>query len=224
MNKEAFEIVFNDDYLVVVNKIAKILIHPSPRKEKYTLTYLLEKKLQRKLYPCHRLDRQTSGLIIYAKTKIAERKIMEEFRRGEVKKAYWAFVKGRLNRKKGVLKGYILDKEGERFRERPKEAKSFYKVLKEYNNFSIIELIPLTGRTNQLRIQLAHLGHPILGERKYALGRDFKVKFRRLALHAFYLNFIHPVSRERIELKIDLAKDMKEFLSAFAEDHWLARG
>ena len=87
-----------------------------------------------------------------------------------------------------------------------------YRILKDFDNFSVVELEPLRGRTNQLRIQFAKLGHPILGERVYAFRKDFKVKFRRLALHAYFLSFIHPISNQRLNLKIDLPQDMKEFL------------
>ncbi|MBU2504880.1 MAG: RNA pseudouridine synthase, partial [Candidatus Omnitrophica bacterium] len=203
---------FNDEYLIVVNKIAKILVQPSPKKEKYTLTSLLGKETGRKVYPCHRLDRETAGLIIYAKSEAAQREIMREFKQGEVKKKYIALVKGKLSKKKGVLEGRIIDREGKIFGERPKQAKTIYRVLKEFNNFSMVELEPLTGRTNQLRIQLAKIGNPILGERKYAFRRDFAINVKRLALCAYSLSFTHPLSKERVNLEIPLPQDMETFL------------
>lgn len=210
--KKPFEIVFGDDSLLVISKIAKLLIHPSSKKEKYTLTSLLQREIKEPVFACHRLDRETTGLVLYAKSKKNQRIIMEQFREGEVKKKYYAFVKGKIKKKQGVLQGYILDREAKLHGERPKKAKTVYRVIKVYNHFSALELKPITGRTNQLRIQLAQCGHPILGERKYAFRRDFNFTFRRLALHAFFLGFIHPVSGERIEIKIDMAADMKEFL------------
>ena len=209
---KAFEIVFNDEYIVVVKKNAKILVQPSPKGEKTTLTSLLGQSLGEKVFPCHRLDRETTGLLIYARNKDIQERIMEQFRLRQVKKKYLAFVEGRMKRKKGMLKGHILDREGKIYKEKPKEAKTFYRVLGVFQNWSVVELEPLTGRTNQLRIQLANIGNPILGETKYAFRRDFTVKFKRLALHAFYLSFIHPVSRDKVALEIDLAADMKEFL------------
>ena len=210
--KKPFEILFNDDYLVVLNKIAKVLIQPSPKKEKYTLTSLLKEKMKERVFPCHRLDRETTGLIIYAKDKETQREVMQGFKTRGIKKKYIAFIKGRLIRKRGVLAGSILDKEGAYFGEKSKEAMTIYKVLKEFRDFSIVQLEPLTGRTNQLRIQLAKLGNPILGERKYAFRRDFKVNFKRLALHSFFIEFIHPISKEKVSLKIDLPEEMKEFI------------
>ena len=209
---KGFRIVFNDESILAVEKIAKILIHSSPKNEKITLTNILEEELSCKLYPCHRLDRETTGIVIYAKDKKSHYKIYELFKKGTIKKKYIAFVKGKLKKRKGVLSGHIIDKEGKKFKENPKAAKTLYKTLRTFRNFSVVRLAPLTGRTNQLRIQLAKIGNPILGERKYAFGRDFAVKFRRLALHAYYLSFIHPLSKERVNLEIGLPKDMKDFL------------
>jgi len=212
MNK-AFKIIFNDEYLVVVSKIAKILVQPSPKGETITLTSLVAKELAEKVFPCHRLDRETTGLIIYARSPSVQRGIAEQFRKGQVKKKYLALVKDHLAKSKGLLDSEIIDKEGKRFGEKVKRAKTLYKVLEEFPNFSVLELAPLTGRTNQLRIQLANIGCPILGETKYAFRKDFEVKFKRLALHAFYLQFLHPVSGEKVNLSIDLASDIKEFLT-----------
>lgn len=210
--KEPFKIVFSDDYIIVLEKCVKILVQPTPKKEKITLTYLLQKKISQKVFLCHRLDRETTGLIIYARSAQLQANIMDQFRRGEVKKGYYAFVKGNLDKKSGVIEGKIIDSQGKRFGEKPKPAKTFYRVEKRMPEFSLIKLEPKTGRTNQLRIHLAGIGHPILGERKYAFGRDFKVKFKRLALHAYLLHFLHPFSRDVCKLEIDLAPDMKDFL------------
>lgn len=209
---QPFEIVFNDDYLIVLNKIAKILVQPSPKKERNTLTSLLREKIMQKAYPCHRLDRETTGLILYAKTKEAHKNLMMQFKNGKVKKKYYAFIKGKLKKRKGLLIDKIIDREAKIFGEKAKVAKTFCKVIAESNDFSMVDLEPLTGRTNQLRIQLAKRGNPILGERKYAFGRDFKINFKRLALHAYFLSFRHPISGDRVNLHIELPEDMGKFL------------
>ncbi len=211
--REAFKVVFADGCLTVLNKTAKILVQPAGKIRETTLTSLLEQKTAKKMFPCHRLDRETSGLIIYAASRLIQRKVMEEFRERRVRKKYTAFVRGKLKLKSGLLEGYIIDTAGKRFGEKPKPAQTTYKVLAGFKDWSLLELKPLTGRTNQLRIQLARIGHPILGERKYARGRDFKVKFRRLALHAFFLSFRHPLGRKPLTFQIDLAPDMLEFLN-----------
>jgi 23S rRNA-/tRNA-specific pseudouridylate synthase len=140
---------------------------------------------------------------------------MNQFRQGLVKKKYIAFARGKLKPPKGILSGYILDREARRFGEKPKKAKTFYRTLGIKPGYSILELEPFTGRTNQLRIQLAKIGNPILGERKYAFGKDFKVNFRRLALHASFISFIHPLNHQRLSFNLNLPKDMKAFLSQY---------
>jgi len=214
MNKP-YEVVFQDEYLIVLNKIAKLLVQPSPKKEKYTLTSLLNKELNKrneKALPCHRLDRETTGLIVYAKNSKIQSSLMTQFKERSVKKKYLAFVRGRIRPKQGILEGVILDKDAKRFKEKAKSARSSYRVVAELEGFSFLELKPFTGRTNQLRIQLKEAGHPILGERKYAFGKDFAVKFRRLALHAFFLRLRHPVSHHAVQFEVGLPEDMKKFL------------
>ncbi len=215
--KQPFSIVFDDEYLVVVDKIAKLLVQPSPKKEIHTLTSLLAKHLNCRVFPCHRLDRQTTGLVIYARTKDMQDKMFKQFKDRQVKKKYYALVKGRMNKKKGKISGKIIDREGRQFGEKARPAETFYRVVSVYPDFSFVELQPFTGRTNQLRIQLSQTGNPILGERKYARGKDFSLNFRRLALHAFYLEFRHPLSNDRLEIKIDMPGDMKEFLKKYAQ-------
>ena len=210
MNKP-FDIIFNDEYLVVLNKIAKILVVPSPKKEKNTLTSLLKEELNEEVFPCHRLDRETTGLIVYAKSVDIQQEVMQQFKQAKVEKKYIAFVRGKMT-KRGRIEGEVLDKEGKKFGERSKKARTDFKVISYRKDFSVVELRPMTGRTNQLRIQLAGVDHPILGERKYAFGRDFKVKFKRVALHASFLSFIHPVSSDRLKFSLSLAEDMQAFL------------
>lgn len=214
MNK-AYEIVFEDEYIIVLNKIAKLLVQPSPKKERYTLTSLLNRELNKKnekALPCHRLDRETTGLIVYAKNAKIQAGLMSQFKARTVKKKYLAFVRGRLKPKQGILEGVILDREAKRFNEKAKSARSSYRVQEEFKGFSLLELKPFTGRTNQLRIQLKEAGYPILGERKYAFGKDFAVKFRRLALHAYFIRFTHPVSHHAVQFEIGLPLDMENFL------------
>ncbi|MDD4295024.1 MAG: RluA family pseudouridine synthase [Candidatus Omnitrophica bacterium] len=210
--RKPFDIIFNDEHIVVVNKLVKILSQPNTSADKYTVTYLLEEYLNHKVYPCHRLDKETTGLLIYAKDKPAQSNLMNIFKDKKIKKKYYAFVNGILRKDKGVLAGEIIDKYGSKFGEKAKYAKSFFRVVERFSDFTFIELEPLTGRTNQLRIQLADKGVPILGDQRYAFRRDFKVKFRRLALHASFLAFRHPISNQYIEIKAEMPEDMSDFL------------
>lgn len=191
-------IIYEDDYLIVVDKPSGLLVVPTPKNETRTLTNILGR------YPCHRLDRDTSGLIIYAKTREIQLMMMESFRRRLIKKNYIAFVQGRVLREKSRITSPI---EG-------KYASTEYRVLEKKDDFSVLEVKPLTGRTNQIRIHLKRLSHPVLGDTKYAFRRDFRIKAKRLCLHARQLEFRHPVTEKQICLSVDLPNDLREFLNS----------
>ncbi len=208
-----YEIQHEDDWIIVINKSAGLLVIPTPRREHNTLTHLInrhlaEKGLQVNAYPCHRIDKETSGLIIYAKGKKVQRLMMDEFKRRKVKKTYVAFIQGHLKRTSGTIRGYIYDKHN-----RKTFAVTKYRLLERRPGFSVVEAQPITGRTNQLRIQFKQLGHPLLGERVYAFRKDFKIKFKRLALHAKEIEFRHPITSKRCHFSMNLPKDMGTFLS-----------
>jgi 23S rRNA pseudouridine1911/1915/1917 synthase len=203
-------IVFEDDWLLVVNKPAGLLSVPTPRNESRTLTSILnqdaqDRGLKHRLYPCHRLDRQTSGLLIYAKTKGIEAKMADAFRNREVSKKYIAFVHGKLAHPQGTIASAI---EG-------KSAVTNYKVIQEKNNYSVVEVSPVTGRTNQVRIHFKSIQHPLVGEDKFIFRKDFALRAKRVCLHAKYLEFKHPATGYIVAIQAPLAADMQKFL----EDH-----
>jgi 23S rRNA pseudouridine1911/1915/1917 synthase len=205
----AIPVVYEDDWLFVVDKPSGLLVIPAPKKEQRTLTGILNEDLEKRgiayrLHPCHRLDRETSGLVIYAKGKSVQKKMMDEFKQKRVKKTYIAFVRGELSGGRGRIKNAV---EG-------RSALTEYKVIGRRKDFSIIEVYPLTGRTNQIRIHFKHIGHPVLGETKFAFRRDFAIRAKRLCLHARNLEFTHPVTQKHISLTADLSRDLKEFLVA----------
>lgn len=189
-------IIYEDQWLLIVDKPSGLLTVPTPKNEKRTLTSILN------LYPCHRLDRQTSGLIIYAKDKFTQQKMMDEFRARKVKKTYFAFVRGVPQKNQGEIKNRV---EG-------LSAETRYKIIEKRKDFAILEVNPLTGRTNQIRIHLKQIGHPILGESKFAFRRDFTIKAKRLMLQAKELDFPHPVTGAQVHLQLELAADMAGFL------------
>jgi 23S rRNA pseudouridine1911/1915/1917 synthase len=199
-------IIFEDDYLLVVNKPAGLLSVPTPKNESRTLTSILNEDVEKqgfkyRLYPCHRLDRETSGLLIYAKSRGIEAKLVEDFRNRLISKKYIAFVHGKLSPSQGEINSAI---EG-------KSALTKYKVLQEKNNFSVVEVSPVTGRTNQIRIHFKRLRHPLVGEDKFAFRKDFALRAKRVCLHAGYLEFKHPHSAKTLVLELPLAQDMQKF-------------
>ena len=210
-------VLYQDDFYVVFDKPAGLLVIPAANEQQRTLTDIVNQQLSGagpgwRLHPCHRIDQETSGAIIYAKGKKAQVMMMDLFRKRAVAKTYIAFVHGKLNRVKGGFRSPIRDPY-RRFA-RPVPAETQYKVLQVKRNFSVVEVQPVTGRTNQIRIHFSAAGHPLVGDRKFAFARDYALKFRRTALHAASLAWTHPVSRQKIHVHCDLPKDMQDFLSA----------
>ena len=210
-------VLYEDEQFVVFNKPSGVLVTPSPGKTKNILTEIVNVQYQvesMRLHPCHRLDLETSGVIIYAKGKRNQQTMMALFQHGDVEKIYVAFVKGRVKQTSGTLTGKIQDYHQKKFaaHSRAKSAVTAYKVIGYGKGFSIIQVKPETGRTNQIRIHFAQSGHPLLGERVYAFRKDFDVDMKRLALHASSVCFIHPITGKKILVKAGLSDDMKEFL------------
>ncbi len=220
----AIEILYEDADFIVFDKPAGLLVVPDARGLSRTLGDIVNEQCPATekglLYPCHRLDRETSGAIIFARGKVNQERLMDQFRKGAVEKKYIAFVRGKMKNSAGEIKSVIRDfheKKYSRRREKVlgKLAVTRYKVLAVKHLFSVVEVYPLTGRTNQIRIHLGEIGHPILGERLYAFGKDFPVKFKRVALHAKEVSFTHPCTRKKITVCAELAKDMENFINRY---------
>ena len=210
------KIVYEDKYLAVVDKPSGLPVIPAPG-SKHDLTALLGEQLSLqgpgiKAYPCHRIDRDTSGLIIFAKDRHSQQAVTALFKKREVKKKYIAFVQGSFKRDRGTVKGFLSGAWPYRQDRRKKLAITQYKCLCRRDQFSVLELEPLTGRTNQIRIQMKELGYPLLGERRFAFGREWKIKFKRVALHAAGIGFRHPGTGKFIELRSALPEDMRGLL------------
>lgn len=212
-------VLYEDESYIVFDKPAGVLVIPAPGEKKQTLVDIVNRQYAPaqgwKLHPCHRLDRETSGAIIFAKGKGHQQAMMALFHRQAVSKKYIAFVHGKPHQRQGELRSAIRDLDQVKFRRgaSAKPSVTRYKVIEERKSFSIVEVTPVTGRTNQIRIQFAQIGHPLVGERKYARGKDYQLRFRRVALHAHALGWEHPVSHKRINVTAKLHQDMEEFIA-----------
>ena len=201
------KIVFEDEWLLVVNKPSGLLTIPAPSAKFKTLTEILnqdlkDNKIEYRLHPCHRLDRATSGLVIYAKGKSIQKKLMQEFKHRKVKKSYLAFVHGNLTPSQGAIKNRINGQ----------FALTQYRVLRRSSSFTLVEIKPVTGRKNQIRIHFRQLNHPVVGEDKFAFRKDYKLRCKRLCLHAQSLEFDHPVSKKKMFLNSDMPEELVHFL------------
>lgn len=210
MSAKRYKIIYEDDAIIVVDKPSGMLVIPSPNKETNTLTGALNRELDKKgveanAYPCHRIDRETSGLIVYAKGKKFQALMMDEFKRRTVKKLYIAFIHGRPKKEIDTIRLSIYN----RNKRRLQDAVTRYRVVGRGNGFSIVEAEPLTGRTNQIRIHFAGIGHPLVGESVFAFRKDFALRFKRAALHAQAIEFIHPVTMKRMRFESPIPDDMR---------------
>ncbi|MCP2521002.1 RluA family pseudouridine synthase [SCandidatus Aminicenantes bacterium Aminicenantia_JdfR_composite] len=171
----------------------------------------------------HRLDKDTSGLMVIAKTNRAYLELQRQFKVREVEKKYLTLVKGKMPSMEGKIEIPI----GRHIRERkkisirttkPKEAITYYKVIEEIKDFSYLEVKPITGRTHQIRVHLSSSGHPVVGDKKYG-GCNLEIKCPRLFLHAYYLSFIHPTLDKKIEFSLPLPDDLNDYLEKLRYVH-----
>jgi RluA family pseudouridine synthase len=193
------QILYEDDQCAAFDKPPGLLVTPAEGRATTTLTDIVNEQYSSRspkspnlspadfrFHPCHRLDRDTSGVILYAKGKRHQEMFMDVFHEQKVKKFYTAFVHGRLSKDQGEIKSQIRDHFQEKFAKHSasKFALTRYHVIEKRKDFSVVDVMPVTGRTNQIRIHFVELKHPIVGEDKYAFRKDFPLRFKRTALHA----------------------------------------
>ena len=218
-------ILYEDNDLIVINKVAGMTVHPGAGQRKHTLVNAL-------LYHCstlsgiggkerpgivHRLDKETSGCLVAAKSDVAHRELSKQFASRTVEKIYLALVAGQLRQAAGVIENKIGRHPVHRQRmsvssRGGRAAKTEYQVLRSSEQASLLECKLHSGRTHQIRVHLHHLGNPVLGDKIY--GAKFAKDFPRQMLHAWKLGFFHPSTGEWISFEAALPTDFKEALAA----------
>ncbi|MBI3602186.1 MAG: RluA family pseudouridine synthase [Candidatus Omnitrophica bacterium] len=215
-SKDSIEVLYEDKDCIAFCKPTGVLVIPTDKNEQHTLVSLVNQQHPNgpRLYPAHRLDRDTSGVILFAKGKDNQEVLMKAFKDKKVKKIYIAFVHGHLKAPQGKIRIPIKDFYQRKFQKNrsAQSALTLYKVIDYRREYTVLEVNPMTGRTNQIRIHFVQLGHPLVGEDKYAFRKDFALRFRRTALHAAQLAWPHPVTGKIITVQSALAKDMTNFL------------
>lgn len=198
------DLVYRDDYIAVVNKPSGLLSVPGNQPQYYDSAMSRVKEKYGFCEPAHRLDMATSGILLLALSKAADRELKRQFREREPKKYYQALVWGHSEHDHGVVELPLICDWENRPRqkicfERGKRAVTFYDVLQRYpNNTTRVKLTPITGRSHQLRLHMLALGHPILGDKFYAHPQA-KALSPRLCLHAESLQIQHPITGETME-------------------------
>lgn len=199
------EILYEDDCLIVVDKPAGLLTVGTETNKTKTAYYILTDyvrkrniKSRNRVFIVHRLDQWTSGVLIFAKSEDVKNRLQEQWK--DTEKKYLAVVRGKLKKKEGVISSYLAQNKAfvvysTKDPSKGKLSHTAYKVLKETENFSLLEINLLTGRKNQIRVHLSDIGHPIAGDRKYGKIDD---DLKRLALHAKLISFRHPITGEQM--------------------------
>jgi len=218
-------IIYENDDLLVVDKPAGLTVHPVPGHPGHTLVNALLAHFPHladtgdALRPgiVHRLDKDTSGLMLVAKTGKAQEHLAGQFKSHSVTKAYMALVKGRLTPENGIIEAAIGRDPRHRQRmavvEGGREASTEYQVIKYIGGYTLVEVRPRTGRTHQIRVHLSAIGFPVVGDKIYGVKAPF---LSRQFLHACRLGFSLPSTGEYVEFKSDLPADLEKALEDLA--------
>ena len=210
-------VLYQDEDLLVVGKPAGLLSVPTPGARGRTLEGALAEQGLAAL-PVHRLDREVSGLVVLARHEKARAALEQLFRGRAVTKLYWALVRGRIAGERGVFDDSIRDAGAHaRIDARGKPALTRWRLLARHAASSAVEVELVTGRYNQIRLHFAHHDHALVGERKYARGKDSPVKFRRVALHARSIRFDHPRTGKALKVRSRMPADLEALLQDLTE-------
>lgn len=234
-------VVYEDQDLLVVDKPAGLVVHPAPGHRGGTLVNALlarypELPVDESKRPgiVHRLDKDTSGLVVVAKNEDARQKLQQQFKESQVRKIYLALVEGRVEPARGAIDAPLGrdPKNRKRMAVIPhgaRESRTEYRVLERLGEHSLLEVRPLTGRTHQVRVHLAFIGHPVVGDRTYGYRRQHPGVTRQF-LHAHRLRFRLPSSEQEIELVSELPADLAGVLAGLRgptlikADEWQGAG
>ena len=217
MKKKKLDILYEDKFVIVVNKPSNLLTVATEKEKdrtlfRYVFDYLKQKNKNNKVFIVHRLDKDTSGIVILAKDEKTKFYLQDNW--NKFKRNYVAIVNGKVEKKKGVIKSYLQetkthltysvnDKNG-------KLAITEYEKVLENKQYTMLSLNLKTGRKNQIRVQLADMGNSIVGDKKYGIKKD---PIRRMALVANTLEFIHPKTKEKIVIDIDIPNSFINLVS-----------
>lgn len=223
------DILYEDEDVIVVNKKQGMVVHPAPGNYNGTLVNAL-------LYHCkdlssingvirpgivHRIDKDTSGVLVVAKNDESHNKLSEQLKDHSMKREYYALVEGRLKSEKGTIDKPLARNKKDRLKisvvEGGRRAVTHYEVLERYNGYTLIKCILETGRTHQIRVHMASIGFPLIGDPLYGFKKQ-KFKLNGQMLHAKTLGFIHPTKNKYVEFTTDLPEYFNVILSKLRND------
>jgi 23S rRNA pseudouridine1911/1915/1917 synthase len=232
------DIVFEDDDIIVINKPAGLITHPGSGNPEGTLANALlnhnpELSKVDRVGIVHRLDKDTSGLLVVAKNNISQQHLIKQLQQRTVKREYNAICYGHL-----IAGGIIDEPIGRDSRVRTKQAVSesgkeaitHFRIIQKFNDFTLVKLLLETGRTHQIRVHMSHIGYPLVGDSTYGRGlslpkgasdelKDVLKNFTRQALHAKKLEFVHPTTNNLVHFKAELPDDMQQLLLTIKQNN-----
>lgn len=206
-------IIYEDADVIVIDKAEHLLSVPTDEVRHENAESFLSTYARAPVHHVHRLDRDTSGVLVFARNTHVRDKLSEYFAKHDIDRVYVAIVFGKLKEPSGTLRSFLVEDRDLRVRivadaTKGKEAITHYRTIASGRRYSMLEVTLETGRRNQIRVQLAAASHPIVGDTMYGKGRDEEL--RRLALHAKTLAFIHPRTGKKVEFTADIPRAFRE--------------
>ena len=216
---QRLEILFEDPYLIVIAKEAGLLSIATAQEKEQTAYSILSDHIKKRdpknrIFVVHRLDRDTSGVMLFAKSENVKELLQKDWKEAVEERSYIAITEGPVNSPEGTITSWLKENKTFTMYSSPKEnggqkAITHYRVLKKNKNFSMLEVNLETGRKNQIRVHMQDIGHSIIGDKKYGSTKN---PLRRMGLHARVLAFRHPITGEEVRFETEIPKD---FLSLF---------
>ena len=220
--KIPLQVIHEDESIILINKQPNLVVHPAGVHKTDTLVNGLLYYWKSKIFPflVHRLDKDTSGIIVVAKNEKAKEFLSSQFQKRLIEKKYLTITDGIIRENEGIIevplgrssqyrKKIVVDSNSK------KMSKTFFKVIERFKNNTYLEVKPHTGRTHQIRVHLAYIGHPVMGDAEY--GTASNIAGRQL-LHASNIKFIHPATKKKIEFSAPIPDDFKSVLRIFKNE------
>lgn len=225
------DVLYEDEYIIVVDKPKGMVVHPAAGNYENTLVNALMAKCGERLSDIngiirpgivHRIDKDTSGVLVVAKTNEAHEKLSSMLAKHDIKRVYNAIVKGVINVDSGKIDAPIgrhpVERKKMSVSNKGRRAVTYFKVLERFRKASFVELTLETGRTHQIRVHMSHIGHPVVGDEIYG-GKSCNYGIKGQVLHAKVLGFVHPVKNEYIEFVSPLPQYFNELINILRNEN-----